>query len=208
MMAWALLAAIMAVGVLALLFGEADRRRPVVVVAKPLASSCFVLVGGLALAGGDRFGVWIVAGLVLCLGGDLLLLRAHTFLAGLVSFLLGHLAYVAACASRLAVRRWWAAPLLPLALAAVLVLVWLWPHLGRMRVPVVAYVAAISVMVWGAVAVVVDGVAPLRLAVGAGLFYLSDLAVARNRFVSPGFVNRAWGLPLYYAGQLLIATTA
>jgi hypothetical protein len=31
--------------------------------------------------------------------------------------------------------------------------------------------------------------------------------VARDRFVSHQFVNRAWGLPLYYAAQLLLATT-
>jgi hypothetical protein len=31
--------------------------------------------------------------------------------------------------------------------------------------------------------------------------------VARDRFVRHEFLNRAWGLPLYYAAQLLIATT-
>jgi hypothetical protein len=29
--------------------------------------------------------------------------------------------------------------------------------------------------------------------------------VARDRFVAPGFVNRAWGLPLYFGAQLLFA---
>jgi len=29
--------------------------------------------------------------------------------------------------------------------------------------------------------------------------------VVRDRFVSTGFVNRLWGLPLYYAAQLIIA---
>jgi uncharacterized membrane protein YhhN len=48
---------------------------------------------------------------------------------------------------------------------------------------------------------------PLALWVGALLFYVSDLAVARNRFVAPGFANRAWGLPAYYAGQMLLAST-
>jgi uncharacterized membrane protein YhhN len=33
------------------------------------------------------------------------------------------------------------------------------------------------------------------------------LSVARDRFVVPGFVNRAWGLPLYYAAQLVLAAT-
>ena len=39
-------------------------------------------------------------------------------------------------------------------------------------------------------------------------FYLSDLAVARDRFVSPGFANALWGLPLYYVAQLLFAYSA
>jgi len=29
--------------------------------------------------------------------------------------------------------------------------------------------------------------------------------VARDRFVAQGFINRAWGLPMYYGGQLLLA---
>jgi len=44
----------------------------------------------------------------------------------------------------------------------------------------------------------------VRLA-GAVTFYVSDLSVARDRFLAPGFVNRLWGLPLYYGAQLLLA---
>jgi len=40
---------------------------------------------------------------------------------------------------------------------------------------------------------------------GALLFLLSDLAVARDRFVAPVFINRVWGLPMYFCGQLLFA---
>lgn len=42
---------------------------------------------------------------------------------------------------------------------------------------------------------------------GALAFTASDVSVARDRFVQHGFVNRAWGLPFYYAAQLLIAAT-
>ncbi|MEN8163997.1 MAG: lysoplasmalogenase family protein [Acidobacteriota bacterium] len=42
---------------------------------------------------------------------------------------------------------------------------------------------------------------------GATLFFLSDLAVARHRFVKEAFLNRAIGLPAYYAGQMLLALT-
>jgi hypothetical protein len=45
----------------------------------------------------------------------------------------------------------------------------------------------------------------LLLLTGAIGFYLSDLSVARDRFVAPGFVNRLWGIPLYYGAQLLFA---
>jgi len=40
------------------------------------------------------------------------------------------------------------------------------------------------------------------------LFYVSDLSVARDRFVARAFVNRARGLPAYYAAQVLMAWAA
>ena len=40
---------------------------------------------------------------------------------------------------------------------------------------------------------------------GALAFALSDIAVARERFVAPGPINKVWGLPLYYLGQVLLA---
>jgi uncharacterized membrane protein YhhN len=53
----------------------------------------------------------------------------------------------------------------------------------------------------GTVAVVPDA----RIVLGSVAFFLSDIAVARNRFVAPGSVNRSVGLPLYYTGQVLLA---
>ena len=44
--------------------------------------------------------------------------------------------------------------------------------------------------------------------IGAIAFYLSDLSVARDRFVTPAFYNRLWGLPLYYAAQFVLAATS
>ena len=75
-----------------------------------------------------------------------------------------------------------------------------------MRVPVRAYVSAISLMVAAAAGTYTASPAPALLA-GAIGFALSDLSVARDRFVEPGFVNRVWGLPLYYVAQLLLASS-
>ena len=176
-------------------------------VSKTVASVSFVALGFARWAPGDAVGAWLIAGLVLCAAGDVLLLRDRTFDLGLISFLLGHLAYVAGFRTALPAGRWSVLVLASFALVGIVVLSWLWPRLGRRRVPVAAYVAAITAMVWGGVSVTAIGALPWTAAVGAVLFYLSDLAVARQRFVHTSFVNRALGLPLYYAAQVLIALT-
>jgi methenyltetrahydromethanopterin cyclohydrolase len=51
------------------------------------------------------------------------------------------------------------------------------------------------------------GLASSRLLLLAGVVLLgvSDIAVARERFVSPGIRHKLWGLPVYYAGMVLVA---
>lgn len=176
---------------------------------KPLASIGFLVV---AVSGGipdATTGRLILGGLVCSFVGDVALLgRSNgSFLAGLGAFLLAHLFYAGA---------FWVAgqAILPAGAAGAvfigaLVIIgrWLLPHVSAsMRGPVVAYMAAITAMVVLSVGAVGSG-APGRLMIGALLFYLSDLAVARQQFVTPGFVNRAWGLPVYYVAQLILAST-
>ena len=167
-----------------------------------VAASAGMLV--VAAPGGlhGRFAQLIFAGLVLSAAGDVLLLSAarRSFLAGVVAFLVAHIAYSVAFAP--ASRP---SPVLAVALVAVAAAVvrWLWPHLGAMRVPVIAYAAVISAMLLLAL-----GVQSSLVRWGALLFYLSDLTVARDRFVAPGLGNRVVGLPLYYCGQVLLGIAA
>jgi len=179
--------------------------RALEVLSKGVASVGFVVLGMMRWTAGDTVGTWIVAGLALCALGDILLLWDRSFGAGLGSFLLGHVAYIVAFANALPMSRWPLLMLAPVVLTSVGAGSWLWPHLGRRRLSVGAYIVAISIMVWGGLAVVGAGAMGWTAASGAVLFYLSDLAVARHRFVQPEFVNRGIGLPLYYAGQVLIA---
>lgn len=179
-------------------------------ICKPLASAGFIAA---ALSSGlpaDAFGWAIVVALVLSLGGDVFLIpRARAwFAAGLGSFLLGHLGFGAAFLIR-GVSPLWALLALPVvSTIAVRVQRWLAPHVpNRLRVPVIAYILVISTMVVLAVSTFAHRM-DLRAGVllGAAVaFFASDLAVARNRFVAPGFVNRLWGLPLYYGAQLAFA---
>jgi uncharacterized membrane protein YhhN len=100
-----------------------------------------------------------------------------------------------------------------LALAGALVFVagawrWLRPHLGPGdRLPVLLYLGVIASMLACAIGGVGAG-APWAAGAGAVLFALSDLAVAQDRFVAPSFASTLWGLPTYYAAQLLLASGA
>jgi uncharacterized membrane protein YhhN len=171
-------------------------------IAKPLASAAFIAVG--LLAHSDHpYATWICVGLVLGAIGDVALLFERGFLAGLGVFLAGHVAYCVAFGQLVPPRAWLGeagvyaiAP----AIIAAIALAWMWRGLGSMRAPVIAYVAVIVTMVIAALASHATIVV-----VGACLFFASDLAVARDKFVARAFVNRAWGLPAYYAAQLLLA---
>jgi len=175
------------------------------VVSKTAASIGFVILGAIAWSAGKPIATWIVIGLLLCAVGDVLLLWERSFDAGLVVFLLGHAAYIVAFHMAVPLSNWPRFVILPLVLIGVGALSWLWPHLGSRRFSVTAYVAVITVMVWGAFGTALSGDLAWTIAAGATLFFLSNLTVARDRFVAPAFINRLIGLPLYYVGQILIA---
>jgi uncharacterized membrane protein YhhN len=197
------------VAVAALLFSEWRGLRAGVWIAKPLASTGFL---GAALAAGaleTRYGALVLVALALSWLGDVLLIPTAkaSFLAGLGAFLLGHVAFALAFTVRgLAARETLFAALV-LVLPALLALRWLAPHVPQpMRLPVRAYVCVISLMLACAVGTAAAAGSAL-VPLGAAAFYLSDLAVARERFVSNTIVNKLWGLPLYYGAQLLLAAT-
>lgn len=154
----------------------------------------------------DGLAISILAALCLCLVGDLLLTFKKGFLPGLIAFLLGHLAYVAAFLHWLPLSWHWPWFALAVVAFAAGTARWLWPHLGSMRIPVMGYLAVICMMLWLALSVGLAK-APWPVAPGAAMFAVSDLTVARHRFISPGIINRAVGLPLYYTAQLLLAST-
>jgi uncharacterized membrane protein YhhN len=207
---WAavLCSAIVAMGVAAQIHGHRRDRRRLVLIAKPVASLAFVLLGLARWTPGESVETWLLAALVLCLAGDVLLLWPRSFDAGLAAFLLGHLVYARAFHVARPLQSWPPLLLLPLAVVGIAVAIWLWPRLeGHRRLTVPLYIAAIAVMVWGGLAAARAGAVPAIAGIGAVLFFLSDITVARERFVHPSWRNRAVGLPMYYAGQVLLALT-
>lgn len=189
----------------------ATSNRSVELAAKPGA---MVALGSAAVSSGllDRpWGRRTLTGLAFGLGGDVCLLwgdRQPMFLAGLSSFLVGHLWYVGAFRQMGMHRTAWVVPG-----AAALAGCFLWsqdmiPALldeGGVAAagPVAAYMAAISAMslaAWSTRNPVIG--------TGASLFVLSDTVIAVNSFVKPVEDSGLKIMIPYLVGQALITIGA
>jgi uncharacterized membrane protein YhhN len=199
------LPAVTAALVITHLIAQSRQRPALMAITKTLASVSFVTLAVSRYSPGSPYSAWIVTALVLGAAGDVLLLRDRTFDAGLGAFLCGHLCFVVAFHHRLAMGQWKLAILAAVTVLAILVYRWLWPHLGRRRVPVALYMAGIAAMLWGSTSVSFFGPLPWWTGLAGVLFTISDITVARNRFVTTTLANRVIGLPMYYTAQVLFA---
>jgi uncharacterized membrane protein YhhN len=135
----------------------------------------------------------------------------RAFVVGLGLFLLAHVAYTAVFASLGRSSGWDVLSAAVLLAAGLGFYALIRPNLGTMRVPVIAYMVVISVMVNRAVSTLASplfgaGQAAM-VAAGAVLFYVSDVILAAARFWRPWRYHRI-SLAFYYAGQFLIALAA
>jgi len=177
---------------------------------KMTAATGFLITAIAADAHRSRYGSILLGGLVFSWLGDLFLSYSGDtmFLAGLVSFLIGHVAYSAAFVTyrRNAPRTLAVAALLMI--PYVLITRWLWYDLPpETTQPVLLYMGVITAML-----ALAAGTWPapgsVLIIVGAVLFYASDMFVARGAFIEQDHWNRTIGIPLYFGGQLFLACSA
>jgi uncharacterized membrane protein YhhN len=183
---------------------------------KPLATLLVIAVTCLAFLEPTQNPIYtagVLIGLIFSFGGDVALMfeNRRAFLLGLVLFLLAHIAYTITFTALTSFST--------LDLVSTLILVVLGvgfyrliaPNLGTLRVPVIVYIVVISVMVNRAIAALASPmfshVAAVMIALGAILFYVSDMLLAAARFWKPFRYHRI-SLAFYYAGQLLLALAA
>lgn len=169
--------------------------------------STFALMPSLALWVLARRGpALIVAALLFSAAGDILLGSDGLFLAGMGAFAVAHVCYVAQfvrSGALAALRRRW-----PLVVVYGVVLgglvVWLWPGLGDLRIPVAAYALLLT-----ATAVTASALGPW-LGLGGALFFASDSMIAawdiadRSAPPLPGL----WVMSTYILAQYLLASGA
>lgn len=151
----------------------------------------------------DTVKVLFLAALVFSLFGDVfLMLPKNLFVAGLASFLVGHLFYIAGLQVRGQDGVWFVAGLVIVVVAVLLVGLRVIRSVRRsdepaMVAPVTAYVAVISFMLASAF-----GTRNLFAIVGASLFYASDALIAWDRFVHPRPWARLAIMTTYHLGQI------
>ncbi|MGZ8455269.1 MAG: lysoplasmalogenase [Gemmatirosa sp.] len=188
-------------------WAEHRGRRAVVYACKPLTTA-LLLALALALPSTDDVHRWAIAvGLLLSLAGDVwLMLPRDRFVAGLASFLLAHVAYLVAFTRGVPFG---ASPVafVPYLLVGAGMVAVLWPRLGRLRLPVLVYAAALVLMAGQAAAraIAVGGAPAALAAIGAGLFVVSDGVLAVNRFRTAVPHAQRWVMGTYVAAQLCLA---
>jgi len=197
-----------------LLTYEHKEERRGVLTTKTVLSCLFVLTAVVQPHPNPGYYHRLLPGLVLCLGGDvcLALRREKMFRIGLVLFLFGHVFYILAFLYLTQTTSWtWIGSPVFLAVGGI-VYFRLKPYLGKMKTPVLLYLIVITIMVLGAWTVLGDSrltrFGRIMVFAGALSFYCSDVFVARDRFWKREFFNRLFGLPMYYAGQFLLAFSA
>jgi uncharacterized membrane protein YhhN len=149
----------------------------------------------------------IIAGLIFSLVGDIfLMLPQDRFIPGLVSFLCAHVFYIAAfmTESGRAISFW---TLIPFLIYGCLMLRLLWPHLGKMRLPVVIYMLVILLMGWTAAGrrLLTEQEGSVLAFMGAILFIASDSLLAVDKFKGRFRSAHLLILTTYFTAQWLIA---
>lgn len=189
------------------IWSDYKKQKLLVYLFKPLTLIFIIALPLIAKAPSTNYKYLILTGLGFSLLGDIfLMLPKRRFIEGLLSFLIAHLFYSAAFLSNM---RWrfsiW--PLFPLLLYAVIFFMDLFPYLGKMKFPVVAYMLVITAMAWLAAQryLQIKEMKPLLALIGAFIFIISDSSLALNQFVRRHKFGQALTLSTYFAAQWLIA---
>jgi uncharacterized membrane protein YhhN len=161
--------------------------------------------------------ILILAGLIFSLAGDIfLMIPGNWFLAGLVAFLLAHLAYIGGFNAN-GFTFSWKSLFFALVILIIAIPIYLRIRSGLIKggnqglvLPVTAYVTVISFMVFSATTTLFKQdwsfQSGILVVVGAALFFASDAVLAWNRFVSPLRQGSLLTIIPYHLAQYLIAT--
>ena len=160
--------------------------------------------------------LWFGLGILLSLAGDVLLMISldRLFLAGLIAFLLAHIAYVIGFNTPLPALSVWGFILaFMIGISGVRIIRQIVAPLhskgqAGLRIPILLYALVISLMLLSAMLKLTDiswqASTALLVALGAFLFYLSDIILAWMKFVAPIQNGRIYNILAYHLGQIAL----
>ncbi|MBV6397436.1 MAG: hypothetical protein HFACDABA_03050 [Anaerolineales bacterium] len=188
--------------------------RPLEFIAKP-AVMAVLFVHLWVTSGLSDAGLWFGLGILCSLAGDVFLLWLDRFfLPGLIAFLFGHIAYIVGFNLPASPFTVWGIILAVMVglgglrvmrriLAALTV-----TEAPRLRAAVTLYGLVISLMLLSAMLKLTDtswnAGASLLAASGAFLFFVSDIVLAWNKFITPIQNGRIINIGLYHLGQIAL----
>jgi len=144
----------------------------------------------------------IITGLIFSTVGDIFLIDSRRFVQGLMSFLLAHVCFIIA---------FFSTPNFPTAIFylayVALFLSILWKRLGNLKIPVIVYSFALTLMSWFALSryVELNDHKSLLAFLGSISFVASDSLLAFNKFKSSFPFAEILILSTYFVAQWLIA---
>jgi uncharacterized membrane protein YhhN len=202
------------------LMAEFRSRKQIILPLKMICSLSFIAIGVLGiLLGGEQaptgYQVLMVIGMIFSLLGDLALVwkeGRRPFMLGLGAFLLAQALYSAAFSLANGFSAWDALFFALLVAIPITAYRFLDMDVGKMKIPVIAYMVVIAFMFAKALSsLYLNGItmpAGWLVPLGGGLFYLSDGFIALYRFHrKQPKVFRALNLPIYYVSQALLAVS-
>ena len=156
--------------------------------------------------------LWFTLGVIFCLAGDVfLMVPRDMFIFGLMAFLVGQICYVVGFNDLAPYFNLWG---LILIIILGIYVWWLYPKLvaglmkksiGKLKIPVLIYALAISLMVYSAFMTWTrpgwSMYTALSVSMGSVLFYVSDSTLAWDRFVSPISHGRLKTMVTYHLAQ-------
>ena len=181
--------------------------------AKP-AVMIFLWIWLYASTGLQGITFWFGIGILMSLLGDMALLSSsdRMFMLGLVAFLLTHVFYLIGFKDEVLNFTAWSTVLIlfiyvnGVRLLRRIVSAMQANGKGALSIPVIVYGLVISLMLYAAMATMYDPAwktsAALLVTVGAILFWISDLILAWNKFVSPLKRGRILNILTYHLGQI------
>jgi len=160
--------------------------------------------------------LWFGLGILFSLVGDVLLMISldRLFMAGLIAFLLAHVAYIIGFNTPLpGISAWGLLLVVMIGISGTRIIRRIVAPLhsqgqAGLRIPILIYALVISLMLLSAMLKLTDtswhAGAALLVALGAFLFYLSDIILAWMKFIAPIQNGRIYNILAYHLGQIAL----